>query len=233
MPLRLDATDQFVEIHIAKHQTSGFALVHILKETKMKRPSLPHAFVTLIFIVLTLAGGETLSAGNGTSVNYSNFRGSAYSVASPDFVPDYYDVVEVYCNNTKFSLRRSIEEAVSDAFAAEWFECVMFSDYSAGRLLGELTKEEKSAIGRKEARDNVEYYINISMGDYSTYTHGGGIAEAEFEFFINTDKRVLSGSIYIEETLENENEESYNTSLNKVLKLAAYLVVTEYVKYLY
>lgn len=177
--------------------------------------------------------GSTYSGSNGSSeiLKYSHYRGSAFSAAKASFTPSSEAVVEVYCQNTDFMLRRSLEEAIAAAFEAKGIKCVMFSDYSAGLMLSDLTDGERDNIGWKEFLDGVEYYINISMGDYSTYTYGGGIAKCEFSFNINTYEQVLSGSLYIEEANGNNFQESYLQSLKKVLKLAGDLIAQEYVKY--
>ena len=193
----------------------------------------------LVLIILAFSGcvittTDASSAGsNGSSdiLKYSNYKGVAYSAAKSVFSPTKDAVVEVYCQNTDFALRRALEEAVASAFAQEGIRCVMFSDYSVGLMLSDLTDEERDDIGWKEFRDKVEYYINISMGECSTYTYGGGIAKGEFDFNIMTSEKMLTGSLYIEETSGNQIQRSYMDSLKRVLPLVGDLVVKEYLKY--
>ena len=163
--------------------------------------------------------------------SYGHYRGAAYSAAKESFKPAPDDVVEVYCWNTDFTLRRSLEEAVAEAFEAEGIKCVKFSDYSAGKTIEELSDDEYLDIQIQAWLDGVEYYLNIAMSDGATYTLGGGLADAVFEFSINTGEQVLSGSLHIEETTGNEIRESYLTSLAMVSKLAGTLTAKEYLEH--
>ena len=188
--------------------------------------------LALAVILLALCGCASTSSEDYDGIwYYGHYRGSAYSAAKSSFHPTQVDVVSVYCRNTDFTLRRSLEEAVAEAFEAEGIKCMKFSDYSAGRMIEDLSDEEYDDILWQEWLDGVKYYINIAIGDRSTYTLGGGLADAAFEFSINTYGTVLSGSLFIEETSGNQSRESYLTSLGKVSKLAGILVAKEYLEY--
>ena len=158
---------------------------------------------------------------------YSDYDGVGKSAALPSFSPSKDDVIAVNCTVSDFVVRRSVEEAVVSAFAAEGIECLMVSDYSGGLLYKNLTDEEKDALLSAAARDGVKRYINIDKSS-GIYGHSA-ITDAVFSFAIGRNE--FSGAVSLESKAGYSIKGTYTSTLEMVSDVVGDLLVKEYLKY--
>ena len=158
---------------------------------------------------------------------YSEYDGVGKSAALSSFIPSKNDVIAVNCTVSDFVVRRSVEEAVVDAFASEGIICLMVSDYSGGLLYKDLTEKEKEALQAAMDRDGVKRYINIekSSGIFSHYA----ITDAVFSFAVGRNE--FTGAVSLESKRGYLIEGTFTSTLELVSDIVGDLLVKEYLKY--
>ena len=199
--------------------------------------------ILVILLSLSLSSCYTTYVDENGNVSSKNYKANIYLAVDDYFKLTGGEVFEIYCQNTDFVLRRTLEESVSEALSSEGIKCIKFSDYSLGKMLSDLEYDDLLDIFMKECfNDGVDYCIYIAMKDYSTYTYGGGIAEATFEIEIingngvasiylglDSGNSVVKGSVYA--YAKSNKYDSYIESQDIVCELAGVLISKELQKY--